>query len=73
MDVEKEQEDFELWWESEFTRYKLGRMQTLGGDMSSEYKDPRVEYAFKAWLARSDKETAKDLTGKWAENKITEK
>ena len=70
MDVEKEQECFELWWESEFTRHKLGRIQTLGGDISSEYRDHRVEYAFKAWLARADKETAKGLTDKWAEKEI---
>ncbi len=48
-----EQARFERWFEEEFTRNKLIRQQTLGGSLSCEYKDPRVNLAFKAWLARA--------------------
>jgi hypothetical protein len=38
-------------WAEKYSAHKLGRMQTIGGDIASEYKDPRVEYAFQAWQA----------------------
>lgn len=50
---DKEQELFEKWWAEKYTPHKLGRIQTMGGDISSEYKDSRVQYAFNAWLARA--------------------
>lgn len=54
MEFDKEQELFEIWWSERYTAHKLGRVQTMGGDVSSEYKDPRVQYAFEAWKARAN-------------------
>ena len=49
--AECEQVNFENWFTENYTAHKLGRKQTIGGDSSSDYRDERVQIAFKAWLA----------------------
>lgn len=48
-----EQAKFELWFSKKYTDHKLKRKQTLGGDVSCDYVDSRVQLAFEAWIERS--------------------
>ena len=44
-------EAFEKWWTEQYSAHRLNQTQSIGGDLTGIYVDPRAERSWQAWQA----------------------
>lgn len=42
---------FEKWWTEQYSAHRLNQIQSIGGDLTGIYVDPRAERSWQAWQA----------------------